>query len=805
MTEVLARISARRPWITIGAWTLLIAVAAALVSQFLGSATTTDFRLAGRYESEQANSFLTDRLRGPEKSAEIVIVQSQSLTVDDEAFRTKVEAVHEDISGLGPEVIAGGFAGNRGLYHYYHAQQALQGAQALQALGIAPPFSAEELQQVQAAAAAAGQAEFAQQLLADPKEAERLLATAADPERAQRLLSLLVSTDKRTVLIHYTMAGTSQDATANIADVIHKVEMANESDDFLVLIGGDASVAHENNELARHDLERGERFGVPVALIVLLVLFGAVVATMLPLGLAIVSILIALAAVAVIGQYTQLVFFVTMMVVMIGLAVGIDYSLLIVSRFKEELGHGMETKEAVAKTGGTAGRTVFFSGATVVLALIGLLIVPASFYQSLALGAILVVLAALAATLTLLPAVLALLGPRIDFLTVPFISRFSLKSPEATEQGFWETITRAVTRFPVVSILVIGVPMIALAAFYLDIQTGLNDVNTFPDKAKTKEAFIVLAEEFSVGEVSPAGVLSPAEIVIVGDINDPQVEAAIARLEQAIVDSPDFPVPSEREVNDAGDLALLTLPFPGESTSRAATAYMETLREDLIPAAFDGVPAEVYVGGLTAESADFYGIVRVYTPIVFAFVLGLSFIILMMVFRSIVIPIKAIIMNLLSVGATYGLLVVVFQKGVGADLLGFQRAEVIDAWLPLFLFTILFGLSMDYHVFLLSRIRERYDQTENNTEAVAYGLRSTAGMITGAALIMVVVFGAFATGETIVNQLLGFGLAVAVFLDATLVRSVLVPASMEVLGRGNWYLPSWLSWLPDLRVEPETE
>ncbi|MDE2823149.1 MAG: MMPL family transporter, partial [Chloroflexota bacterium] len=198
-------------------------------------------------------------------------------------------------------------------------------------------------------------------------------------------------------------------------------------------------------------------------------------------------------------------------------------------------------------------------------------------------------------------------------------------------------------------------------------------------------------------------------------------------------------------------------------------------------------------------------IVRVYTPIVFAFVLGLSFLILMMVFRSIVIPIKAIIMNLLSVGATYGLLVLVFQKGIGADLFGFQHADVIDAWLPLFLFTILFGLSMDYHVFLLSRIRERFDETQDNTEAVAYGLRSTAGLITGAALIMVVVFGAFASGETVVNQLMGFGLAIAVLLDATLVRSVLVPASMEVLGKGNWYLPPFLRWLPDLRVEAPEE
>ena len=761
MTERLARVSAERPWVTIGAWVVLVIIALALIRSLLPSATTTDFQLVGRYESERAAALLEERLRGPEKLAEIVIVQSPSLTVDDEAFRIKVEAVHEEIASLGPETISGGIRGEP-LFHYY------------QAIDAGPLIAPEDL---------------------------------------ERLLPLLVSADRRTVLIHYTLEGTSREATENVADVIHKVEEADEADDFRVLIGGDASVAYENNELAEEDLRKGEQFGVPVALLVLLLLFGAVVATMLPLGLAIVSIIIAMAAVAVIGQYSQLVFFVTMMVVMIGLAVGIDYSLLIVSRFKEEMGHGLKPREAAAKTGGTAGRTVFFSGTTVVLALIGLLIVPASFYQSLALGAILVVIASLAATLTLLPAVLSLLGPKVDMLSIPFLARFSLKSPEETEHGFWESITRAVTKYPVVSILAIAVPMLLVTLFYFNIgalgingiQTGLNDVNTFPDKAKTKEAFIVFKEEFSIGKVSPAGILSPAEIVIDGDMDDPQVQGAIAQLERSIVDSPDFPVPPTREVNDPGDLALLTLPFPGESSSRTATDHMATLREDLIPSAFDGVSAEVYVGGLTGETADFYGIVDVYTPIVFIFVLGLSFIILMMVFRSIVIPIKAIIMNLLSVGATYGLLVLVFQKGIGADLLGFQRAEVIDAWLPLFLFAILFGLSMDYHVFLLSRIRERYDETGNNTEAVAYGLRSTAGIITGAALIMVVVFGAFATGETVVNQLMGFGLAIAVFLDATLVRSVLVPASMEVLGGGNWYLPSWLRWMPDLRVEAEEE
>ena len=242
--------------------------------------------------------------------------------------------------------------------------------------------------------------------------------------------------------------------------------------------------------------------------------------------------------------------------------------------------------------------------------------------------------------------------------------------------------------------------------------------------------------------------------------------------------------------------------LPGEPSSPGTVAAVNTIRDELVPAAFAGTPATAMVGGVSSEASDVFSIIDRYTPIVFTFVLGFSFIVLMLVFRSIVIPIKAVFMNLLSVGAAYGILVLVFQKGVARELLGFQQAEVIDVWIPIFLFTILFGLSMDYHVFLLSRVRERYDQTGDNAEAVAYGLRETAGMITGAALIMVAVFGAFASGETIINQQVGFGLAVAVFLDASLVRSVLVPASMELLGSRNWYLPSWLEWLPDLRVEP---
>ena len=767
MTQYLAAISARRPIVVIVIWVLLLVVSAGAVDRFLASATTTDFKLADRYESQQAAKVLEEGLRGPAKSPEIVIMRSDSLTVDDPAFRARVEQLHLEISGLGPEIISGGL----------DDQNVSDFLPDMVAAGV-PDSPISHYYQI----ADAG--------------------PALPPGLAEQLLPILVSADRDTVMMHYTLAGSVEEAIDNVPTVIHIIEEANHEAGFEVLIGGDASVAHENNELAEQDLQNGERFGVPVAFLVLLVLFGALVATLIPLGLSAVSIAVALAAVAIIGQQFPLLFFVNIMVVMIGLAVGIDYSLLIVLRFKEELNHGLPVREAVARTGNTAGRTVFFSGATVVLALVGLFIVPSSFYQSLALGAILVVVATLAATLTLLPAVLSLLGHRVNFLTIPFINRFALKGADTSTGGFWDKITHIVTWQPVISLLLVGVPMLILSWFYLDIRTGLNDVNTFPDKAETKKAFLLMEEEFSFGEVTPAGFLSPAEIVISGNVDSPQVQEAIGRLQQSLAADPTFPLPPQPlVVNEQRDLALLVLPFPGKSTTPEAADNMEILREQHVAVAFQGVPVEVLVGGLTAEVADFYGIVRVYTPIVFAFVLGLSFLILMMVFRSIVIPLKAIIMNLLSVGATYGLLVLVFQKGFGADLFGFQQADVIDAWLPLFLFTILFGLSMDYHVFLLSRIRERYDESGDNTEAVAYGLRSTAGLITGAALIMVVVFGAFATGETVVNQLMGFGLAIAVFLDATLVRSVLVPASMEVLGKGNWYLPPFLRWLPDLRVE----
>jgi RND superfamily putative drug exporter len=325
------------------------------------------------------------------------------------------------------------------------------------------------------------------------------------------------------------------------------------------------------------------------------------------------------------------------------------------------------------------------------------------------------------------------------------------------------------------------------------IETGQAGVETLP-RSDVKEAVAILERDFA------AGLVAPVEIVVDGR-REAETEAAIDRLLIALAGDPGFAAVSDVAWSAGDDLALISVPLAVEATSPASYEVIERLRDDLIPAAFAGASAEVYVTGETAYRQDLFDLADAAAPKVFGFVLGLSFVLLLLAFRSLVVPIKAIAMNLLSVGAAYGLLVLVFQKGYGAGLFGFIQTPAIEAWIPLFLFCVLFGLSMDYHVFLLSRIREHYDQTGNNQEAVATGLQSTAKIITGAALIMVAVFAGFASGRLVMLQQVGFGLAVAVLLDATVVRSVLVPASMVLLGDRNWYLPRRLGWLPALHVE----
>ncbi|MBI2166530.1 MAG: MMPL family transporter [Chloroflexi bacterium] len=597
----------------------------------------------------------------------------------------------------------------------------------------------------------------------------------------------LVSADRRTTIMPFIIKKPSE----NIGPVQDAISNVGPSEGFQVYTVGAGSIDREFLDIAEKDLSAELRVGIPAALVVLVIVFASVVSALVPLAIASVSVAITLALTAVIGQAFPFSFYVTNMITTMGLAVGIDYSLFIISRYREERRQGREKLDAISAAGATASRAVLFSGLTVVLALIGMFVVPVNVFRSLGAGAIMVALISILASLTLLPAVLGLLGDRVNALPLPGLSR---SGPQAG--GFWDRATRIVMRYPVISLVAAAGLLIAAAVPTFQLEMGSAGITTLPEHLQSRQGFQILQDEFNYGTISRV------DVVIQGDTASPAVQNALERLKGLLAsDSSFFVQQSTLRPSPEGDLALLTVPLDGDPNSRPSEDAVRRLRSGYIPQAFAGVPARALVTGTVAPNIDFFDIVAAYTPVVFALVLTLSFILLTVVFRSLVVPLKAILMNLLSVGAAYGLMVLVFQHGVGAGLLGFRQVDYIETWIPLFLFSILFGLSMDYHVFLLSRIRERFDQSHNNDEAVAFGLRTSAGIITGAALIIVAVFAGFASGELVMFQQLGFGVAVAVLLDATVVRSVLVPATMKLLGNLNWYLPRMLQWLPEVRVD----
>ena len=724
-TAGLAGASARHPWRTIGIWIGVLIGAIVLMSALLGSALSTDVTtLTNNPESEQADALLSERLgEASSTSGEIVVVTSDTLTVDDAAYRARVEQLFADLTALGDGVIAGGT-------HYY-----LTGDESL------------------------------------------------------------VSDDRRTTLMPMTIPDGGEDHIERVHEVVRAA-----AGDFRVLVTGEATLDAEINKAAEEDLAAGEAIGIPVALLVLVLVIGAVAAAFLPLVLAIVAIITGLGATALLGPAIHLPVIVINVMSMMGLAVGIDYALFVVTRYREERAKGREKVDAITMAGATAGRTILLSGMTVAFALCGLLVMPNSSDRAVGAGALLVVLAAVLTSVTLLPALLSLLGDKIDAIRIPVIRRRRAvgthhPSPSTHQpSGFWDRTSRAVMRRPVVSLILATGLLLAAASSIVDMKQGEIGINGIPDGLMSKDAYLLLQEKFAFGQDLPA------VVVIDGQADAAPVQAAVAQLEAAIAADPSF-ADATVEAHPGANLTILRARLTGDAVSGQALDAVERLRDDYIPRAFAGAPAEVLVTGKTAQLVDLNDVRDTYTPIVFAAVLALSFLLLTVAFRSIVVPIKAIFMNLLSVGAAYGMLVLVFQKGYGADLLGFQQVDVIQTGLPLFQFAILFGLSMDYHVFLLSRIRERFLETGDNAEAVAYGLRSTGRLISGAALIMVAVFGGFALGDLVAMQQMGFGLAAAVLIDATIIRCVLVPASMRLLGSWNWYLPDFLRWLPDLRFE----
>jgi len=669
----------------------------------------------------KAEAMLEDRLRGPQKAQEVVIIRSESIPVDSLEFQIFVEQLHEAILALGTDLVESGI-------HYYQTNSAA-----------------------------------------------------------------LVSDDWHTTIIPLVMAGTVDEAQKNIDKLHEVIDEKSEDDRFEVYITGPATLMRDSMIAAKHDMETGEIYGLPIAFGILILVFGTVVAAMVPVLLAIFSIVVALGIAALIGQVIDLSLFVTNMIGAMGFALGIDYSLFVVYRYREERARGLEKMEAIVVAGDTAGHAIFFSGFVVVLALLGVVIVPTVTCISIATGAILVVIAAVAASMTLLPAVLSLLGDRIDALRVPFVGLNSRMFAGGREGGFWDWVARSVTRWPIFSAVAASAILIVATIPIFDIELGAAGVDALPDGFHAKEGYRIVEQDFAYGLVTPT------EIVIDGQIDSDSIQKGIRRMQTMIAANPSFDGSPSVQVNSGKDLALLTANPRGDPTQDESIDAVNRIRDDYIPVAFEGVDVEVLVGGESAWNADFVSLMGDYMPFVFVFVLCLSFVLLTVVFRSIVVPIKAILMNLLSVGAAYGLVVLVFQHGFMADQLGLQQVDDFEAWIPVFLLCWIFGLSTDYHVFLLTRVREHYEETQDNSESVVFGLRTTGGIITGAALIMVAVFGGVAAGEMVQLQQFGFGLSVAVLIDATIIRSVLVPASMDLLGKWNWYLPKWLEWLPDLR------
>jgi RND superfamily putative drug exporter len=581
----------------------------------------------------------------------------------------------------------------------------------------------------------------------------------------------------------------------DIEPVVELVEAADGQGGLDVEIIGEATADQDFEELSGQDLREGElAFGLPAALVVLLLVFGSLLAGLVPLLLAVVSIVVAIGLAALVGQGFSLSLFVVNMITGMGLALGIDYALFVLSRFREERAGGRDKLDAIATAGATASRAVLLSGLAFALAMTGMVLVPDTILRSLAVGAILVGVVSVVAALTLLPALLGLLGDRVNALRLPIVGR-GLGRAQGVQGGFWARVVTTVVHRPALSLVLSAGLLLALAVPVLDLERGFAGVSTLPDRFPAKQGLIALEASF------PGATTEPARVVIDGQVSSPEVRAAIRRLRRDLDGRSSFG-PATLEVNKTADLAVLSVPVGADAESAQAYTAVRQLRDELIPAAFAGVDAAVLVTGDSAENLDYFAVIGRWLPLVLAFVLGLSFVLLVLAFRSVVVPAVAIGLNLLSVGAAYGLLVLVFQQGYGAGLLGLQQVDAVEAWVPLFLFAVLFGLSMDYQVFLLSRIHERYHQTGDPQGAVVVGVGSTARIITGAALIIVVVFCGFATGDLVMFQQMGLGVAVALLLDATIVRSVLLPATLAILGDRAWWLPRWLGWLPRLTIEP---
>ena len=616
------------------------------------------------------------------------------------------------------------------------------------------------------------------------------IVSPLDPQGARQL-----SRDGRSALVTFQLRGDPDTAQQRIAPALAAVAQAQSAHPNL-FIGefGDASSMQAISARINQDFHNAELTSVPVTLLILVVAFGALVAAGIPLLLGLTAVAGALGLTALLSHVLRVEESIDSVILLIGLAVGIDYSLFYLRREREERARGRAPVDSLQTAAATSGRAVLISGLTVMTAMAGMFLMGSRTFVSFGVGTVLVVAIAIVGSLTVLPAVLSKLGDRVDRGRIPFVHR----RPGADGNSrFWGAVVGGVLRRPVLWGGLAVVLLVTLAIPALRLHTVDSGVQGLPRDLPVMRVYARLQKAF------PGGPLPAVVVVGAPDATSPAVRAGIAALRRSAVATGRMQEPITVDVSRSRQAVRVLIPLAGLGTDSASNGALSVLRHDVIPATIGRVPGvRVHTTGLTAGSQDFNSSMKAHAPLVFAFVLGLAFVLLLLTFRSIVIPLTAIVLNLLSVGAAYGVLVLVFQDGHLQSLLGFHSIGGVTDWLPLFLFVILFGLSMDYHVLILSRVREFHEQGMSTREAVARGIRATASVVTSAAIVMVAVFAIFATLGMIDFKMMGVGLAVAVLLDATIVRAVLLPAAMTLLGEWNWFLPSWLEWIP--RISGDT-
>jgi uncharacterized membrane protein YdfJ with MMPL/SSD domain len=608
-----------------------------------------------------------------------------------------------------------------------------------------------------------------------------------------------VSKDGRSVVVNFAMPGTDEHAEKLVEQPLAAVAAVQTAHpEVRVEQFGEVSATKEIASQDAKDGKKSQLLSTALTLVILLVAFGAVLAAGLPLVLGASAVAGTVGLLGPVSQIYALPADVAELVVIIGLAVGVDYAMFYSRRVMEERDRGHSAEAAVEIAAATSGRAVLISGMTVMTAMAGLLFAGNPIFVGFGIGTMLVVAVAMLGSLTVLPAMLAFLSGKnwLEKGRVPYITR---RRHEAKgESRLWGAVLSRVLKRPVASTVIAGGLLVALCIPAFGIQFQNPGYDGYSRSQPVIQTYDRLQAAF------PGGAVPATTVIKADDVTAAPVQAAIQQLHDRALATGQLSEPSSVEISPDKTVAVVALSVKGSGTDAASERSLDVLRSEVVPATVGKLAgAEVAVNGVTAGSKDFVDAMTSHAPLVFLFVLSLAFILLLVTFRSIVVPIKAIVLNLLSVGAAYGVLVLVFQDGHGEKLLDFQSVGGIAPWIPLFLFVILFGLSMDYHVFILSRVREAVNRGMSNDDAVAHGLRSTAGVVTSAALVMVAVFGSFALGSDQLAKQIGVGLAAAILIDATIIRAVLLPATMKLLGDRNWYLPERLSWLPKLEHEPQ--